>query len=204
MIKEITENYENTFESVGIDEANKIIKKVCVFGFRKSKNGYEYSDKAIASIARLTEGLKSFYNHPAASERKERGGVRDVRDWLGIFKNVQRSGDKIYADLHCRESSFGLLKDIARLQPQGVGNSINARVKMYRDEKTGQESVIDVDQLRSGDIVASAATVSNLFEAHTKGEEWTAEDEVLLADVLKDRKGRILGVDDFVRSMKGL
>ena len=147
-----------------IHEADFTIKGVCVFGTKESKNGYVYSDKAVNTLTRMAHGAKLFLNHPGVSELKERDGVRDIRHWAGVFLNPRREGDKVMADLKVRESYWPLVKDVAMLQPQGVGNSINSRVKIFQDDK-GKESIVDIESLNSIDLVANAATTSNLFES---------------------------------------
>ena len=151
-------------EEASIDTTNHIIKGVCLFGRRESDNGYTYQDKAIQKLVQLAEGSKVFLNHPSRSEFKDRDGVRDIRDWAGVYYNPRRNGDKVFADLHAREAFFPLLKDIALMRPDKVGNSINSRVRVFVDEQ-GKESVVDMDVLHSVDMVASGATIDNLWES---------------------------------------
>ncbi len=103
-------------------------------------------------LTELSEGVKIFVNHPKNED------VRDLREWLGVANNVSRHGDKIMADITCREEYFPLLRDVAKLQPANVGMSINARVAV-RSDNTGNEVVESVKLLRSVDAVSSAATI---------------------------------------------
>ena len=165
--KEVREEWPDPMGEIteaAIDETNHIIKGVCLFGRRESDNGYTYQDKAITKLVQLAEGSKVFLNHPSKSEHKDRDGVRDIRDWAGVYYNPRRSGDKVYADLHAREAFFPLLKDIALMRPAKVGNSINSRVRVFVDDK-GHESVVDMDTLHSVDMVASGATIENIWES---------------------------------------
>lgn len=165
--KEVREEWPAPMDEVteaSIDETNYIIKGVCLFGRRESDNGYTYQDKAISKLVKLADGAKTFLNHPSKSEFKDRDGVRDIRDWAGVYYNPRRSGDKVYADLHAREAYFPLLKDIALMRPAKVGNSINSRVRVFVDEQ-GKESVVDMDTLHSVDLVASGATIDNIWES---------------------------------------
>jgi len=189
--KEVNENFTSAFTDVkesNIDNKNFIIKNVCTFGRAKSLNGYTYTPQAIKKIAEMTEGLKCFKNHPGKDVMKNNSGVRDVADWIGVYRNPTQNGDKIYADLHCREAYFPMLKDIATLQPKAVGNSINARVKLFVGED-GQESVVDVDMLRSGDICSSCATTDNLFESKNEVEEIRIKNLESAMDKLLIREG---------------
>jgi len=177
--KEVKEASESPFGEVleaGIDIENNTIKGACLFGARESANKRIYTDKAIDSITTLSEGVKCFINHPGRTELKERDGVRDLRDWVGVYTNARREGVKVFADLVCREEYFDLAKDIALLQPASVGNSINARVKAFAGDD-GMESIADVDILRSVDLVSNAATTTSLFEAAI---EENMEDEELV------------------------
>jgi len=164
--KKIKEENGNIFESIGnIDLESHTIKNVCVFGTRYSANNRVYQDSAINKIKEFAEGAKVFIDHPSKEEIKNRDGVRSLRDWAGVYSNVRKDGDKIYADLTCREAYFGLVKDIATLQPKSVGNSINVRAKSFVDEKTKIESIVDVVGMYSIDLVTSAATTQSLFES---------------------------------------
>jgi len=151
-------------EEANIDETNHTIQNVCVFGTRYSKNGYTYQDPAIEALTHLSNGSKFFINHPSKSEAKDRDGVRDIRDWAGIFSNSHRDGEKVFSNLTVRPVFWELVKDVATMRPEGVGNSINSRVKVYKDDK-GQEHVVEIESLKSIDLVASAATTTTLFES---------------------------------------
>jgi len=166
-----------------LDTENYMISDVCVFGTRESKNGYVYSDKAVNTLTRMAHGAKFFFDHPAKEEEKQRDGVRSVKDWAGIFTNPRREQDKVFADLMVRESCWDLVKDVALMQPSGFGNSINSRVKMFKDEK-GLESILDIETLKSIDLVASAATTNTLFESYREPSE---EDRALEEGRLKVR-----------------
>jgi len=161
-----------------IDETTHSIKGVCVFGTRHSKNGYDYEDAAISRLALLTEGAKFFINHPSKSEQKDRDGVRDIRDWAGVYTSPRQEGaDKIFANLEVRPAFWELVRDVALMKPPGVGNSINSRVKIFKDH-AGKEHVVDIDILKSIDLVASTATTSNLFESHGGNMEINVEEIV--------------------------
>ena len=85
-----------------------------MFGTRYSQNGYTYHDPAIDKLAILAEGCKFFINHESKSEAKDRDGVRDIRDWAGVFLNAKKEGeDKVFADLQVRKSYWELVRDVA-------------------------------------------------------------------------------------------
>lgn len=165
--REVTEEWADPMSDVteaDLDSDNNIVKGVCIFGKKESDNGYTYSDKAVKTLTTLLEGTKSFINHPSKEEIKNRDGVRDLRDWAGIYTNARQDGSKVFGDLYVRESYWDLVSDIALMKPAKVGNSINSRVKVYVDE-AGKESIVDIDKLHSVDLVASGATIDNLWES---------------------------------------
>lgn len=174
-MKDVIEQIENCFE--GSSYSGGVIKDVAIFGKRKSTNNRVYEDTAINDLKNLSENLKCFVDHPSKTEMEQNKGVRSVRDWLGTFNSPKRNGETITANLRVREQYQPLISDIIKLQPSGVGMSINARVKVYQGED-GMESVKNVELLRSADLVSSAATTTNLFEAALDDEnEWFNNDE---------------------------
>lgn len=207
--EEITDSrQDNPFENVSeasLDPDNKVIKGVCIMGRRESLNGYVYQDQAISTLTKLSEGAKWFVNHPSKSEAKDRDGVRDVRDWAGVFRSAYRDGNKVLADLYVRESFWDLARDVAIMQPKGLGNSINSRVKVFKDEK-GNESILDIERLKSVDLVASAATTDNLFESLPEASKDDLREEAfhdiqeLFEGLLKDR----LKEKEFMREINRL
>jgi len=186
--KDVSEISTNSFDNIvegSIDGDNHIIRGVCLFGTRESANNRVYQDKAIESIARLAEGAKCYANHITKDEVKSRSGVRDIRDWVGIYEGVAKNKDAIFGNLKVRESYWDLMKDIAVMQPSGTGMSIDARVKVFSDS-AGKESVVDVDALRSIDCVSQGATVSNLWESLSDKIEENWYDQELLERKVKD------------------
>jgi hypothetical protein len=177
--------FRNVEES-HIDESAHTIRNVCVFGTRHSKNGYDYENPAIDKLTTLTEGAKFFINHPSKSETKDRDGVRDIRDWAGVYSAPKKYGeDKVFADLKVRPAFWELVRDVAIMKPPGIGNSINSRVKVFKDQ-IGKEHVVDIENLRSIDLVASAATTSNLFESH--GGEKMKIDEITIEQLINENQ----------------
>ena len=177
--KDLKEDLDDTFEGIteaSIDPDNFIINGVCLFGRRESANNRIYSDKAINSLVKHAEGAKCFKNHITKEELKNRSGVRNLSDFIGIFKAPYRKGDAVYANLKVRESYWDLVRDIAVMQPNGIGHSIDARVKVFSDD-TGRENIMDIESLRSTDLVASAATTNTIWEnLEEKIEENKVED----------------------------
>jgi len=185
---------ESPFKDIGeaqIDVKNHTVRNVCVFGTRFSKNGYTYENPAIDKLVQLANGAKFFINHPSKSEATERDGVRDIRDWAGVYVSPRKEGDdKVFADLQVRPAFWELVHDVATLKPLGVGNSINSRVKVFKDQ-AGKEHVVDIDVLKSIDLVASAATTSNLFESHKEISEMDAGE--IVKQIVSEQDTKIQG-----------
>jgi len=188
--KDVIENIGNVFSEVteaGIDLDNHTIQGVCLFGTRNSANDRIYSTKAIATLTALAEGAKCYADHPSVDEMKQKSGVRSIRDWIGAFEGARQNGDKIYANLRCREAYFDLMRDIATIQPHGMGMSVNCRVKVFSDSK-GRENVVDIDKVRSFDCVSEGATISNLWEGLGQKVEQNANPEIeILKDLVEDK-----------------
>jgi len=193
--RDIVEEFSNPMASVkegNIDSDNHIVKNVCIFGKKDSDNDYSYTDKAVDSLTRLAEGVKCFLNHPSKQEIKDRDGVRDLKDWVGIYATPRRNGEQVFADLFVRESYWDLVQDIAMMQPAKVGNSVNSRVKVFVEE-TGKESIVDIDKLHSVDLVASGATIDNLWESTNEkldGEENELSEQI--SSILEENFPKLL------------
>jgi len=197
--QDVQEQFTDTFKEASIDPDNNIVKGVCLFGTRESANNRIYSNKAIASLTTFSEGVKCFINHPGKSELKERDGIRDLRDWVGVYENAHQDGDRIFADLRCREAYWDLVHDVATLQPKQVGNSINAQVKVHIDEK-GVESVIDAALLRSVDLVSNAATTTSLFESAIQKNLSEEEDfEIDIADNVTKKFDEVIASEGIIQ-----
>lgn len=187
--KDLTENFANPFEAVeDIDPDNYIFKNVCLMSRKESLNNRVYSDQAIDSLTSFVNGSKCFINHISKEEKKQRSGVRDLRDFAGVFEGAYRKGDGVFANLKVREAYFDLFKDIATMNPKGLGHSIDARVKVFQDATSGMENVVDVANLNSCDIVVSPALTTNL---------WESVDETINKN-LKDQPQEVLFTEEYV------
>ncbi len=202
--KDITESYTTPFADIteaSIDSDNFILNGVCLFGRKESANPRIYSNKAVDSLVNLAEGCKCYADHPTKDEIKQRDGCRSIIDWIGVFEGARRDGDKVMANFRVREAYWDLIKDIAIIQPQGMGMSINAQVQVHQADD-GMESVADVVKLRSVDAVSDGATISNIWESlGNKMEENLNKDSdsYLLTETTESRiedKFRLIAVEE--------
>ena len=170
-----------------------IIRNTVMITSRSSngKGGRRYSDKALQSIARMSEGLPAYANHVAPDVAFK---PRDVRDLIGRHQNVRvvKFGDgtsKVLSDLHVLEHHRPWVMALAQSLPDVVGNSLVSKgsVKMEGDT----EVVDDILQVRSADLVSDPASTNGLFES-TGGR---ADVRTLAAAVPTARLMREYGLD---------
>ena len=144
-----------------VDRENGVIHGVKVLGV-KSKNGRTYSPKALASAARLYEGIEVNIDHP---DRKNPGRERGIRESFGVLKNASVRDDGVWADLHYVRS-HDLAEQIterAERFPDKLGLSHNAAGPT---KGSGRNVIIeDVELVRSVDLVTRPATNDGLFES---------------------------------------
>ena len=144
-----------------------VVHGVKVLG-RKSPNSVKgskrtlYSDKALASAAKLYEGLHLYVDHP---DRTTPNAPRRCRDRFGRLQNVQVKHDGVYAD-HVVPPYHELAEDYlwnAEHDPGAFGFSHNAS---GTGRIEGDDFLVeDVPHARSVDLVTEPATTTNLFES---------------------------------------
>jgi hypothetical protein len=129
---------------------------------RVSKNGREYSDKALHDGLRLYEGSVINIDHPDAKEgHKPRGFMEGV---AVINKTYMKEGEP-FGDLHvikAHPASASLLEWASRF-PDKFGLSHNADGNEVT--KGGKRIVESLDRVISVDVVRNPATVKGLFES---------------------------------------
>jgi hypothetical protein len=175
MNKNIKETFYNNLAESRINKSNRTIYGVHLMSTSKSRNGYIYTPRAMASCAKLAENCKAFLNHSTKTQRNETGGVRTMQDFLGTFRNIKISGSVIKGDLIYMTKHESLLEDLIFQKPKNIGFSIDAQVTMESDSQ-GKEQVKDMMALRSCDLVCSAAMVSGLFENRKENKKETIEE----------------------------
>ena len=87
------------YKDCKIDREAGIIREARILG-RVSKNGREYSDKALDDAARLYEGVAVMIDH----DRKNPGRERGLMESFGEIQNVKRKEDGVYGDLYFLKS----------------------------------------------------------------------------------------------------
>ena len=179
--EKISTNPFDNFKENSIDDSTRTLRKVCLFGNPKSKNGYTYSSKAIDDLLGFSGQAKMYINHISKEERRNYGGARDIKNFGGVFSHPRRIGNKIIANLRCRRSVYPLLKDLARMAVPGIGFSLDAKALVRQDD--AGDVIESVVKLREFSLVSEAATCEGLYEA-IQG-EYISD----LAEFINDVKG---------------
>jgi len=164
---EFNVSLKEALSEASVDKSRGIIRRVMI-GKRESQNPRVYSDQALDDLARLAEGASMYFNHSTESEEEDHGGVRDVRNLAGVYRNARRDGGPAFADLHVFEQFRPFLFAIAEAKPAGVGLSLDSPYGGYTitPGRNGGDDVVDgLSILASIDLVSRAAMAKNLFEA---------------------------------------
>lgn len=144
-----------------VDRDAGVIRGVKVLG-RTSRNGREYSDRALAEAARFYEGIGVNLNHP---DRRETAIERPVEAGFGWLAAIEVKADGVYGDLHFLKShpQAAVIVEAAERNPKRFGLSHNAEGRIARKE--GRNVVESIEKVRSVDVVQNPATNSGLFES---------------------------------------
>lgn len=147
-----------------VDRENGVIKGVRILG-RESKNGREYSDRALQEAAKKYEGVDVNVNHP---DRKSPNSERRIEDGIGWLESVEVRKDGVYADLHYlkEHQSSGLLAEAAERRSNRFGLSHNAQGTVKR--VNGKNVVESIERVLSVDLVQNPATNAGLFESESR------------------------------------
>lgn len=146
-----------------VDQDAGVIRGVRILG-RRSRNGREYSDGALAQAARLYQRLGVNLNHP---HRPSADGARDVQDGFGWLEAIEVRPDGVYGDLHYFRAHPGadLIVEAAMRNPRRFGLSHHAEGRVV--QRDGRLIVESIESVRSVDIVQNPATNLGLFESET-------------------------------------
>lgn len=147
-----------------ISRGDSVIRNVVMMN-AKSVNGAHgrlYSEKAMRSLAALSEGLPAYANH--VRDRAEAFKPRDVRELIGRYRNVRfdAARQRVTGDFHVLPEQKWVL-DLAENMSDVVGISPVSRGAV-RVDANGVEIVEDIVAVRSADLVSDPATTKGLFE----------------------------------------
>jgi hypothetical protein len=138
-----------------------IVKDVKVLGIY-SKNGRVYPLEVMQKALPKYEGIVVNLDHKP-------NDPRSVMDRFGQIENVYMGQDGIYGDLvynpeHPYAKAF---EYFVNNQPTALGLS-HAAIARTKMDRGGNETVEDIVELESVDLVAVPATNKNLFESYTQ------------------------------------
>lgn len=148
-----------------IDESKAVIPGVKILG-RKSRNGREYTQEAMARALPLYEGVKVNIDHNKASPTAD----RSYRDRFGTLRNVRLDADGIRGDFHYNPKhaiAEQFVWDVKHT-PSNVGFSHNAHGSGKRTD--AGLCVEQIDWVKSVDIVSDPASTRSLFESEDQPE----------------------------------
>lgn len=181
----VTKLYE--YSSIGeqkVDRERCVIPGVKILG-RTSKNGREYSDKALREAAAKYEGVDVNVNHP---DRSKPHAERKIEDAMGWLESVEIRPDGVYGDLHYLKEhpSSSLVAEVAERRSTRLGLSHNAQGTV---SKAGNKNVVEsIERVLSVDLVQNPATNEGLFESELRTIREVLNDHApeLLASLLED------------------
>ncbi len=141
-----------------VDREAGVIRGVRVLG-RISRNGREYSDKAMDDAMRVYEGLPVRFDH------NRDGKERKFIESFGNLQNLVKKPDGIYGDMPFKKSHphAELVCESAERFPKDFGLSHDADGSLVR--RGGKMIVESIQKARSVDIVNDPATNAGLFES---------------------------------------
>ena len=161
----LTQLLEITFSDMHtVDRDAGVIRGVKVLG-RESRNGREYSDRALHEAAKLYDGIGVNLNHP---DRRDTHLERPVEAGFGWLEGVEVKADGVYANLHYLRNHLqaAVLVEAAERNPRRFGLSHNAEGKVAR--RDGRTIVESIEKVRSVDVVQNPATNAGLFESEAR------------------------------------
>lgn len=154
--KRFREFFDSEIAADKIDREAGVISGVKVIGF-KSRNGREYSPKALKEALSMYEGAKVYVDH------KTEG--RNFHDRWGKLKNCQFvEGKGIFGDLHFLQESpitKAILESITRFGDSGLSHDADG----IMESSSGKNVVTKIERVYSVDFVEDPATNRNLFES---------------------------------------
>ena len=155
-----------------------------------------YTDKALADLAKLSEGLEVFAF--SGQEHAETPGKKGVRDSVGFLESVKRTGKKVVAVLNIYKDAAWLRDRLVGLNESGnigrIGLSIDAggKGKVRNENGLIVQDVLQVTNASSVDVVykpAAGGRVERLVASQT--EEITMDLEKILA-MIRDLRPELL------------
>jgi hypothetical protein len=171
-----------------IDIDKGVIEHVKLVGF-ESRNGRVYPPTVLKAAVALYEGAKVNIDHPAGNDPSQ------PRAYLHRFGVIRRArfveGAGIFGDCHfnpMHPQAAQVCWD-AQHNPSALGFSHNAILRLGKPTG-GKETIEEIIEIRSVDLVADPATTTSLFES-TQYEEQNMEPTSAVATSTASPKDQI-------------
>lgn len=148
-------------ESAAVDREAGVLRGVKLLG-STSRNGREYSPRALSEAAALYRGAHVNVDHPG---RTKPDAERGVQDGVGVIESATVKADGVYGDVRFLKSHpvTPLVMEAAESMPGAYGFSHNAEGRLV--QRDGRTIVEGIERVRSVDLVRNPATTSGLFES---------------------------------------
>ena len=151
-----------------VDREAGVIRGVKLLG-RESKNGREYTDRAMTEAAERYPGVRVYVDHATDEKSKTRGtSALFGRVVSASFDKAKESvfGDIEYLKAHPLADQ---ITEAAERMPQTLGMShvADGHAKRGASGKVIVESIVSVDSV---DVVTTPATTRGFFESETESE----------------------------------
>ena len=187
---EIFEANYTAFAEASLDTENRVLRGIA-FLTERSRNGRLYTETALASTAQKLNGKKAFINHAMGMEMF--AGARDIRAVLGWHENGRVDGKTVRSDLHYLPHHSEWFESMVANMADKVGFSVHGMGKITKEEGAEDETVEDMEQVFSGDLVSEPGSTTTMFEsAPAQARESTEEGQMDLTTITLEqlREGR--------------
>lgn len=159
----LQERFDNWNDEVRIDAENRMVLNVALAG-PVSRNGYRYTDDALASATELYANKPVFLDH---ATQRQRPHDRSTRDLVGSIQNPRFIGGRIRGDIRVLETESGnLFLKLVEAGPPGVGMSHVVVAARSADGSTVEE----IRDVISVDAVIHPATTTTFSESSQEPE----------------------------------
>lgn len=203
-IKRTWTESESGFDRVDTDAG--IIYGVRILG-KTSRNGRTYRESALrkAVADQLYEGARVYIDHNRPDPKTGTLAERSIRDKWGQLRNVRFEQDGLVGDLHYLKSHTmtGMLIESAQRFPETFGLSHDAGGE--EQVSNGQTEVVEIQRVKSVDVVNCPATTKGLFESKETSMKKTlkeiAGNKAKFASILEDMLAADEGMGDTMVEM---
>lgn len=163
-----------------VDRDAGVIRNVKVLG-RTSRNGREYSERALQEACALYANCKVNVDHP---ERSAPNKERSFRDGFGVLRSPRVKAEGVFADLHFLRAHpmAEQVCEAAERFPNSFGLSHNSDGHVV--SRGGRAVVESIVKVRSVDIVGVPASTSGIFESFTQESSSMYQNQPLRGDDL--------------------